>query len=182
MCAIYESNTWHWRWFLFFTALHSQPGVTIQQPGYWAVPPGSNPAGTVTVTHASALSPQIQTQIQSQVCKIMIVVSEQAAWTDLKSVCACAKLWRGKRIGSRLHVRFSILLYVSVVSLPLFFHRTTSKTFYTPKYFQKFIFSLKTLVRRQNDSVLNASPFFLRKFCWIFHLECVSAALLTVYL
>ncbi|XP_027043791.1 uncharacterized protein LOC113671738 [Pocillopora damicornis] len=24
------------------------PGVTIQQPGYWAVPPGSNPAGTVT--------------------------------------------------------------------------------------------------------------------------------------
>ena len=101
----------------------------------------------------------------------MIVVSEQAAWTDLTSVCACAKLWRGKRIWSRLHVRFSILLYVSVVSLPLFFHRTTSKTLYTPKYFQKFIFSLKTLEiekcpqRRQNDSVLNASPFFLRKFC-----------------
>ena len=43
---------------------------------YWAVPPGSNPAGTVTVTHASALSPQMQTQIQSQVCKIMIVVGE----------------------------------------------------------------------------------------------------------
>ena len=157
--------------FYFFTSLHSQPGVTIQQPGHQAVPPGSNPAGTVTVTHASALSPQIQTQIQSQVCKIMIVVSEQAAWTDLTTVCACAKLWRGKRIWSRLHVRFSILLYVSVVSLPLFFHRTTSKTLYTPKYFQKFIFSSKTLEiekcpqRRQNDSVLNASPFFLRKFC-----------------
>ena len=73
--------------FYFFTSLHSQPGVTIQQPGHWAVPPGSNPAGTVTVTHASALSPQIQTQIQSQVCKIMIVVGKQAAWTDLKSVC-----------------------------------------------------------------------------------------------
>ena len=37
--------------FYFLTSLHSQPGVTIQQPGYWAVPPGSNPAGTVTVTH-----------------------------------------------------------------------------------------------------------------------------------
>ena len=72
--------------FYFLTSLHSQPGVTIQQPGYWAVPPGSNPAGMVTVTHASALSPQIQTQIQSQVCKIMIVVGEQAAWTDLESV------------------------------------------------------------------------------------------------
>ena len=81
--------------FYFSTSLHSQPGVTIQQPGYWAVPPGSNPAGTVTVTHASALSPQIKTQIQSQVSKIMIVVDEQAAWTDLKSVCACAKLWPG---------------------------------------------------------------------------------------
>ena len=115
---------------IFLTSLHSQPGVTIQQPGYWAIPPGSSPAGMVTVTHASALSPQIQTQIQSQVLKIMIVVGKQAAWTDLKSVCTW--LWRGKRIRSRLHVRFYILLYVSVVSLPLFFHRTTSKNFVHP--------------------------------------------------
>lgn len=42
------------------------PGVTIQQPAYWAVPPGSNPAGTVTVTQTGAVSPQIQTQVQSQ--------------------------------------------------------------------------------------------------------------------
>lgn len=44
----------------------AKPGVTIQQPAYWALSPGSNPAGTVTVTQTGALSPQIQTQVQSQ--------------------------------------------------------------------------------------------------------------------
>ena len=143
VCAIYESKTWHWRWFLLYYSLHSQSGVTIQQPACWAVPPGSSLAGTVTVTNASALGPQTQTQIQSQVCKIMSSFS---------------------------------------------FTEQPPKTLHTPKYFQKFFFSLQTLEidkriqRRQNDSVLKASPFFHRKFCWIFNLECLSPVLLTVYL
>ena len=125
MCAIYESKTWHWRWFLFLTSLRTQPGVTIQQPAYWAGSPGSNLAGTVTVTRASALGPQTQTRIQSQVCKIMSSFS---------------------------------------------FTEQPPKNLQTPSYFQKFIFSLKTLEiekciqRRQNDTVLKASPFFHRKF------------------
>ncbi|XP_066022986.1 uncharacterized protein [Pocillopora verrucosa] len=59
------------------------PGVTIQQPGYWAVPPGSNPAGTVTVTHASALSPQIQTQIQSQHLPYLKTTAEMSPYSCL---------------------------------------------------------------------------------------------------
>ena len=39
---------------------------------------------------------------------------------------------RGERIFSRLHVRFSILPLLDVVSSPLFFYRTTSKKFGLP--------------------------------------------------
>ena len=39
---------------------------------------------------------------------------------------------RGERIFSRLHVRFSILPLLDVVSSPLFFYRTTSKKFGHP--------------------------------------------------
>ena len=52
--------------------------------------------------------------------------------TELNNVLACARLWRGKRILSRLHVLFSILLLLSVVSFPLSFYRTASKYFVHP--------------------------------------------------
>ena len=41
-------------------------------------------------------------------------------WTELNNVFACARLWRGKRILSRLHVLTSILLLLGVVSLVAF--------------------------------------------------------------
>ena len=50
-----------------------------------------------------------------------------------------------------------------------------------PNYFQKFIFSLKTLEigkclqLQQNVLVLNASPFFTCKFCWILNLVRLSS-------
>lgn len=39
----------------------------MQQPAYWAVPSGSNPAGTVTVPYAGAAGTQLQNQ--GQVCR-----------------------------------------------------------------------------------------------------------------
>ena len=57
--------------------------------------------------------------------------------TGLNKVCACARLWSEKRILSRLHVRFSILLLLGVVSLPLFFYRTISKNFVHPQILSK---------------------------------------------
>ena len=41
----------------------SQAGVPMQQPAYWAVPPGSNPAGAVPVSQAGA--PGTQVHIES---------------------------------------------------------------------------------------------------------------------
>lgn len=39
----------------------------MQQPAYWAVPSGSNPAGTVTVSYAGAAGTQLQNPGQVQV-------------------------------------------------------------------------------------------------------------------
>lgn len=44
----------------------TQP-VPMQQPAYWAVPSGSNPAGTVTVSYAGAAGTQLQNPGQVQV-------------------------------------------------------------------------------------------------------------------
>ena len=44
----------------------AQPGVAFQQPHYWAVPLGSNPAEAVTVPYSDAAS-QGQNQAQVQV-------------------------------------------------------------------------------------------------------------------
>lgn len=41
--------------------------VAMQQPAYWAVPSGSNPAGTVSVSYAGAAATQVQTPGQVQV-------------------------------------------------------------------------------------------------------------------
>ena len=38
----------------------------MQQPTYWAVPPGANPAGTVTVPYAGPAGSQMQIQAGSQ--------------------------------------------------------------------------------------------------------------------
>ena len=47
----------------------SQAGVPVQQPVFWAMPSGSNPAGAVTVSYAGAAGTQVQTQAaQVQVC------------------------------------------------------------------------------------------------------------------
>ena len=43
--------------------------MSVQQPAYWAVPSGSNPAGTVTVSYAGATGPQVQNQAQVQVIR-----------------------------------------------------------------------------------------------------------------
>ena len=43
--------------------------MAVQQPAYWAVPSGSNPAGTVTVSYAGATGPQVQNQAQVQVIR-----------------------------------------------------------------------------------------------------------------
>lgn len=40
----------------------SQAGVAMQQPVFMAVPPGSNTAGTVPVSHAGAAGAQVQNQ------------------------------------------------------------------------------------------------------------------------
>lgn len=44
----------------------TQP-VAMQQPSYWAVPSGSNPAGTVPVSYAGAAATQVQNPGQVQV-------------------------------------------------------------------------------------------------------------------
>ena len=44
----------------------AQPGVAFQQPHYWAVPLGSNPAESVTAPYSDAAS-QVQNQAQVQV-------------------------------------------------------------------------------------------------------------------
>ena len=44
----------------------TQP-VPMQQPAYWAVPSGSNPAGTVAVSYAGAACTQMQNPGQVQV-------------------------------------------------------------------------------------------------------------------
>ena len=41
--------------------------VPMQQPAYWAVPPGSNPAGTVAMPYAGATGFQVQNPGQVQV-------------------------------------------------------------------------------------------------------------------
>ena len=41
--------------------------VALQQPAYWAVPSGSNPAGAVSVSYAGAAGTQVQTLGQVQV-------------------------------------------------------------------------------------------------------------------
>ena len=47
--------------------LLTQPGA-YPQPAYWAVPSGSNPAGTVTVSYAGSTGGQVQNPGQAQVC------------------------------------------------------------------------------------------------------------------
>lgn len=46
----------------------------MQQPAYWAVPPGSNPPGVVTVPYAGAAGTQVQNQGQVQVCRVITSV------------------------------------------------------------------------------------------------------------
>ena len=46
--------------------LLTQPGA-YPQPAYWAVPSGSNPAGTVTVSYAGSTGGQVQNPGQAQV-------------------------------------------------------------------------------------------------------------------
>ena len=100
--------------------------------------------------------------------------------TEFNNVCACVRLWRRKRILSRLHVRFSILLLLGVVYLPLFYYRTISKNFVHPLNIFKKNFLLKNTESRKMPTTItkclcfNCSPFFLRKFRWNFDLERLS--------
>ena len=65
---------------------------------------------------------------------------------ELNNVCICFTLWRQKRILSRLHGWFSMLLLQGVVSVASFLLQNNfQKLRSPPKIFQKFIFSLKTL-------------------------------------
>lgn len=50
----------------------TQPVAAMQQPAYWAVPPGATPAGTVTVPYAGPTGSQMQIQGQVQVCIVFI--------------------------------------------------------------------------------------------------------------
>ena len=64
--------------------------------------------------------------------------------TKLSNVGACAGLWRGKRILSRLHVRFPMLLLLGVVFLAAFLlQKNLQKLCTPPEYFQTLISSLK---------------------------------------
>ena len=64
--------------------------------------------------------------------------------TKLNNVGACAGLWSGKRILSRLHVRFSMLLLLGVVFLVAFLlQKNLQKLFTPPEYFQTLISPLK---------------------------------------
>ena len=87
---------------------------------------------------------------------------------------------RGKRILICLHVRFSICCFWALFPFRFSFREQPPKTLYTPKYFQKLIFSIKTLEigkclqLRQNTLVLNTRPIVLLKFRWIFNLKGLS--------
>ena len=64
----------------------AQP-VAMQQPTYWAVPPGANPAGTVTVPYAGPAGSQMQIQGQVQVCTVFISLYFCEFNCDCLSVC-----------------------------------------------------------------------------------------------
>ena len=107
---------------------------------------------------------------------------------ELNNVCACARLRRGKRILSRLHVWFSVLLLLDVVSLDAsLLQNHLHKLCIPPKYFQTSIVTFKTLKiekilqRRQNVSVLHASPYF-PQISLSFKPGALKPTLLTAYL
>ena len=103
---------------------------------------------------------------------------------ELNNVCACARLRRGKRILSRLHVWFSVLLLLDVVSLDAsLLQNQLHKLCIPPEYFQTSIVTFKTLKieRQQNVSVLHACPFF-PQISLCFKPGALKPTLLTAYL
>ena len=104
------------------------------------------------------------------------------ALTELNNVCACARLWRVKRVKrilSRWHVWFLFCGFWA-----FFIFRTTKNFLHPLNIFSKISFLILNTGnrRQQNASVLNPSPFSLRKFRWILKPRTVEPALLTAYL
>ena len=103
--------------------------------------------------------------------------------TELNNICACVKLWRGKEEnGFWVVCTFDFLFVASGRCFPFAFllENNLRKLCTPPKYFQKLIFSIKTLEigkclqLRQNTLVLNTRPIVLLKFRWIFNLKGLS--------
>ena len=103
--------------------------------------------------------------------------------TELNNICACVKLWRGKEEnGFWVVCTFDFLFVASGRCFPFAFllENNLRKLCTPPKYFQKLIFSIKTLdigkclQLRQNTLVLNTRPIVLLKFRWIFNLKGLS--------
>ena len=88
---------------------------------------------------------------------------------ELNNVWASAWLWRGKvrrkQILSFLHVRFSILLLLGVVSLVAFLLQDNLQKLCTPpKYFEKIQFFLKKAGERKMLRFQMPAPFVSANF------------------